>query len=133
MTRFTVLDTTGKENNISHVTVSLENPFTSPLEITKINSQVSAFGIMLGTINQDVKFTSAPKSITQSPVLDLNMNFDPESLFTVTRALAVEAGLDVAPLDSIVSLGGLHYLTTTSEASTPSKRQANLFRYEDRQ
>jgi hypothetical protein len=129
--RFTVLDTTGKENNISHVTVSLENPFTSPLEITKINSQVSAFGIMLGTINQDVKFTSAPKSTTQSPVLDLNMNFDPNSLFTVTRALAVEAGLDVAPLDSIVSLGGFHYLTTTSEVSTPSKRQASLFRYEN--
>jgi hypothetical protein len=123
-----ILDTTGKENNISHVTVSLENPFTSPLEITKINSQVSAFGIMLGTINQDVKFTSAPKSTTQSPVLDLNMNFDPNSLFTVTRALAVEAGLDVAPLDSIVSLGGFHYLTTTSEVSTPSKRQASLFR-----
>lgn len=88
---------------------------------------------MLGSIDQDVKFTSAPKSTTQSPVLDLNMNFDPASLFTVTRALAVEAGLDVAPLDSIVSLGGLHYLTTTSEASTPSKRQASLFRYENEQ
>lgn len=83
---------------------------------------------MLGTINQDVKFTSAPKSTTDSPVLNLDMNFDPSSLFTLTRALAVEAGLNVSPLDSIVSLGGFHYLSTTSEVSQSSKRQANLFR-----
>ena len=83
---------------------------------------------MLGTINQEVKFTSAPKSTTESPVLNLDMNFDPSSLFTVTRALAVEAGLNVAPLDSIVSLGGFNYISTTSEFKRPSKRQADLFR-----
>lgn len=55
------------------------------------------------------------------------MNFDPDALFTVTRALAVQAGLDVAPLDSIVQLGGYHYLST-SAASPVTKRQANLFK-----
>ncbi|PPQ99716.1 hypothetical protein CVT24_009699 [Panaeolus cyanescens] len=121
-----ILPTTGKENNISHVTVSLDNPFSAPLEITKVSSSVSAFGISLGTIDQDVSFRTAPNSTTESPELDLNMNFDPNALFTVTRALAVEAGLDVAPLDAIVRLGGFHYLSTTN-APVPSKRQADLF------
>ncbi|KAF9047294.1 hypothetical protein BJ165DRAFT_1464966 [Panaeolus papilionaceus] len=122
----TILPTTGKENNISHVTVSLDNPFSAPLEITKVSSTVSAFGISLGTIDQETSFRSAPNSTTKSPELNLNMNFDPDALFTVTRALAVEAGLDAAPLDAIVQLGGFHYLSTTN-APVPSKRQANLF------
>lgn len=49
------------------------------------------------------------------------MNFDPAALFTVTRALAVEAGLDPAPLDGIVQLGGIQYLMTTGQP--PVKRQ----------
>jgi len=56
------------------------------------------------------------------------MNFDPSALFTVTRALAVEAGLDVAPLDGIVQLGGIQYLSITG--NTPSvQRRANIFTY----
>lgn len=49
------------------------------------------------------------------------MNFDPAALFTVTRALALEAGLDVAPLDAIVQLGGIQYLSIMDDSS-PSKR-----------
>ncbi|KAH9485291.1 hypothetical protein JR316_0002199 [Psilocybe cubensis] len=124
-----VLPTTGKENNISHVTVSLSNPFSAPLQITKISSNVTSFGILLGSIDQDISFESSPKSSTDSPVLDFNLNFDPSSLFTVTRALAVEAGEDVAPLDSIVQLGGIHYLPITQPTSNNQarKRQGNLF------
>lgn len=121
-----VLSTTGRSNNISHVTVSLVNPFTSPLQITKISSTVKSFGIPLGSIETTTNFKSAPKSITKSPVLDLNMNFDPAALFTVTRALAVEAGLDVDPLDGIVELGGIEYLSITG-APPKLKRRANVF------
>jgi hypothetical protein len=121
-----VLSTTGRENNISHVTVSLVNPFSSALEITKIKSTVRSFGIPLGTIDTTTSFKSAPKSTTQSPTLDLNMNFDPAALFTVTRALAVEAGLDVDPLDGIVQLGGIKYLSITGNPPT-LKRRDNLF------
>ncbi|KDR75403.1 hypothetical protein GALMADRAFT_553913 [Galerina marginata CBS 339.88] len=122
-----ILPTTGTANNISHVTVSVANPFTAPLQITKVSSTVTSFGLTLGTINQEVSFINAPKSTTQSPSLNLDMNFDPPTLFTVTRALAVEAGLDVAPLDSIVELGGIHYLSI-SQSPSVAKRQANLFK-----
>lgn len=50
------------------------------------------------------------------------MNFDPAALFTVTRALSVEAGLNVAPLDSIVQLGGIQYLTTTGNQPSTERR-----------
>ncbi|KAG6857277.1 hypothetical protein H0H87_007110 [Tephrocybe sp. NHM501043] len=121
-----VLSTTGRTNNISHVTVSLVNPFSAPLHITKISSTVKSFGIVLGTIETNVDLKSAPNSTTESPTLDLNMNFDPAALFTVTRALAVEAGLDVDPLDGIVDLGGIKYLSITGEPPK-LKRRANVF------
>ncbi|KAL0580357.1 hypothetical protein V5O48_000210 [Marasmius crinis-equi] len=121
-----VLPTTGRQDNISHVTVNLNNPFSAGLKITNIKSGVSAFGIQLGSIDTSTDFTSQPHSETTSPELNLNMNFDPASLFTVTRALAVEAGLDTRQLDGIVELGGYQYLKTTGPE--PSKeRRANIY------
>lgn len=111
--------------------MSLANPFSTALEVTSVSSSVSAFGIPLGTINQTVNFTSAPKSTTTSPQLDLDMNFDPAALFTVTRALAVEAGLDVAPLDQIVALAGIQYLpiTGSTKREVPAVKRDNIFTY----
>ena len=123
-----MLQTTGRENNISHVTVNLDNPFSAGLKITNIESTVSAFGIPLGTIDSSTNFESQPKSKTTSPDLDLNMNFDPNALFTVTRALAVEAGLDTTQLDGIVELGGYSYLKTTGNPPESSNsRRANIY------
>ena len=119
-----VLPTTGRANNISHVTVDLVNPFTAALRITQISSTVSYEGITLGTINTTTGFSAPGKSTTTSPTLDLDMNLDPAALFTITRSLAVKAGLDVAPLDAIVQLGGIQYLSPTN---TSSRRQANEF------
>lgn len=91
----------------------------------KISSSVTSHGIPLGTIETDTDFESVPNSITQSPELNFNMNFDRAALFTITRVLAVEAGLDPAPLDGIVRLGGIQYLSVDQP---PAKRQAaNLF------
>ncbi|KAK1218918.1 hypothetical protein PQX77_018360 [Marasmius sp. AFHP31] len=121
-----VLPTTGRQDNISHVTVKLDNPFSAGLKITNIKSDVSAYGIQLGTIDTATDFTSEPKSATTSPELNLNMNFDPVSLFTVTRALAVDAGLDTRQLDGIVELGGYQYLKTTGPPPSQEKR-ANIY------
>lgn len=125
---FLVLPTTGRANNISHVRVNLDNPFSTALKITKITSTVTVQGINLGNIETDTDFSSDPKSKTTSPDLDFNLNFEPNSLFTVTRLLAVDAGLDTAPLDGIVDVGGYTYLFTTG--NPPSKqRRANIFTY----
>ncbi|KAI0049858.1 hypothetical protein FA95DRAFT_1604022 [Auriscalpium vulgare] len=117
----TVLPTTGHANNISHVSVALVNPFTAGLDITQITSTVSYRGVTLGTIQTGTNFTSRGKATTDSPALDLDMNMDPPSLFTVTRVLAEEAGLGTEQLDGIVALGGYQYVQTTG-GSPPSRR-----------
>ncbi|KAF7983257.1 hypothetical protein HWV62_22882 [Athelia sp. TMB] len=119
-----VLPTTGVTNNISQVTVNLVNPFTAGLDITKITSSVTSHGIALGTIATSTNFTSVGKSTTTSPTLDLNLNFDPAALFTLTRVLAVEAGESTAQLDGIVQLGGYQYVASTNADAPPSKREA---------
>ncbi|CDO73852.1 hypothetical protein BN946_scf185016.g9 [Trametes cinnabarina] len=123
-----VLPTTGRGNNTAHATVSLANPFTAGLVITQVASNVSYQGINLGTIQTATNFTSPGKATSASPALDLDMNMDPQSLFTVTRLLAQEAGLSTAQLDAIVQLGGYHYLQTNGAAitsTTTSKRADN--------
>jgi hypothetical protein len=98
--------------------VDLVNPFSAGLQITKIQSTVKSYGLNLGTIDTSTNFNSKPKSTTESPSLDLNLNFDPSVLFALTRRLAVDAGLNAEPLDAIVKLGGITY----AQSSGPSQR-----------
>ena len=67
---------------------------------------------------------------TTSPPLDLDMDFDPLMLFTLTRVLAVQAGLDPAPLDGVIALGGYSYVTATNTDSTPVNHRNNIYTYE---
>ena len=60
-------------------------------------------------------------------MLELNMNLEPNSIFTVTRALAVEAGLNTEQLDGIVQLGGYQYLKVTGPPVSTKQRRDNLF------
>jgi len=126
-----VLSTTFHQNNISQVTVELVNPFTAGFEITQITCFVTSHGLALGTIQTATNFAAAGKSTTTSPPLDFNMNFDPPMLFTLTRVLAVQAGLNPAPLDGIVALGGYSYVTATNADSTPISRRSNIYTYDD--
>ncbi|KIY74263.1 hypothetical protein CYLTODRAFT_363931 [Cylindrobasidium torrendii FP15055 ss-10] len=123
-----VLSSTGRENNISHVTVELNNPWSATLDITRIDSTVSSKGINLGTISSATKFTSTGHETTTSPDLDLVQNLDPSSIFTLTRLLAVEAGEDPAPLDGIVEVGGIQYLQDFGGSRRQYSVDASLFK-----
>ncbi|KAI0643298.1 hypothetical protein C8Q79DRAFT_1012595 [Trametes meyenii] len=118
-----VLSTTGHENNIAHATVSLANPFSAGLKITSVASNVSFRDIHLGTIQTPTNFTSPGKETSSSPALDFDLNMDPQSLFTVTRLLAEDAGLGTAQLDAIVALGGYHYLDASGSSSKRGVRE----------
>jgi len=124
-----VLETTGRTDNIAHVSVSLNNPFTTPLHITQIKSTVSAYGISLGTIDQTTAFDTKPQSTTLSPDLNLAMNMDPPSLFTVTRALAIDAGLDPSPIEQMVTLGGYNFVPSTHQRRGIVSRQSSIPAY----
>lgn len=107
--------------------MDIANPFTSGFEITQITSSVTSHGLALGNIQTATNFSAAGKSTTTSPPLDLDMNFDPSMLFTLTRVLAVQAGLDPTPLDGIVALGGYNYVSATNADSTPVSRRSNIY------
>ncbi|KAG2131418.1 uncharacterized protein EDB93DRAFT_1255529 [Suillus bovinus] len=118
-----ILPTTFVTSNVSQVTVALVNPFTAGFDITSISSNVTSHGLYLGSINTATNFNSAGKSTTKSPVLDMTMNYDPPTLFTLTRVLAVQAGLDPTQLDGIVALGDYQYVTATTTDSEPVPQQ----------
>ncbi|KAG1812612.1 uncharacterized protein BJ212DRAFT_460083 [Suillus subaureus] len=125
-----ILPTTFVTNNISQVTVALVNPFTAGFDITSISSNVTSHGLYLGSINTATNFNSAGKSTTKSPVLNMTMNYDPPTLFTLTRVLAMQAGLDPTQLDGIVALGDYQYVTATTADSEPvpqQQRRANIY------
>ncbi|KAF8485430.1 hypothetical protein JB92DRAFT_3101521 [Gautieria morchelliformis] len=73
----TILNTTGKQNNMAHVNINLKNPFSAGLTITSINSTVTSHGLSVGTIQTSTNFPASGKLTTTSPMLDLNMNLDP--------------------------------------------------------
>jgi hypothetical protein len=108
--KLTVLPTTGRENNLAHTQVALNDPFTSGFTVVTVKSTVEYSGMTLGKIEQDTNFACAGKSTTTSPDLNFDMNLDPATMFTVLRNLAVEAGLDIAQVDGIVALGGYQYV-----------------------
>ena len=67
----TVLPSTGVDNNFANSIVSLANPFTSPLMITNIQSNITSHGLFVGSIVQDTQFMATGKASSVSPILDL--------------------------------------------------------------
>jgi hypothetical protein len=99
-----------------------------------IHSTVTSHGLNLGTINTKTNLPAAGHSTTESPTLDLNMNLDPPTVFTLLRRLAVDSGESTAQLDEIVQPGGIQYVASTDADGPQTKRsnakcQADLFKY----
>ncbi|KAL1743139.1 hypothetical protein HDZ31DRAFT_83635 [Schizophyllum fasciatum] len=107
----------GEKDNVSQVTVDLANPFSADLQITSVSSSIKSWGLDLGSIDMGTDFSAKSNTTTTSQELNLNLNMDPETLFTLTRALAVQSGQGTSQLDGIVALGGYEYLFTTDNSS----------------
>lgn len=67
----TVLPSTGVADNFASSTVSLQNPFTSALGITNIQSNITYHGLFVGSIVVDTNFAAPGKVASTSPVLAL--------------------------------------------------------------
>jgi hypothetical protein len=66
--------------------VALANPFTAELDITQVVENVSYPGIPLGGISSHDRWNAPGNASTSSPYLNMHLNLDPVSLFTVLRA-----------------------------------------------
>ncbi len=116
----TVLDSTGITNNIASSTVFLNNPFTAPLTITRIRSNVTSHGIFVASIDTPLNFNAQGRAVTQSPPIDLGLNLYPPDIFALVRALAIQSGQNPAYIDGVVQLGGYTLTPTTSANSRRS-------------
>ncbi|BGP44010.1 hypothetical protein JCM10449v2_008067 [Rhodotorula kratochvilovae] len=120
----TVLPSTGIESDFADSTVSLANPFSSALSVTNIQSNITSYGLFVGSIVTDTNFNAVGRASSDSPTLPFNLNLYPPDIFSLLRALAVDAGLSTEQLDGIVQLGGYEYVATTPRpgARTRAKR-----------
>ncbi|GAN00901.1 conserved hypothetical protein [Mucor ambiguus] len=93
------------------VKVSIANPFSAGMSITKVTSAVTYNGMPVGNIDQDI--SSNPivipgKATVQSGELDMKMNTEPAAVALLLRSLAVTSQLDTRPLDALLTLGGFN-------------------------
>ncbi|CAO3649856.1 unnamed protein product [Mucor hiemalis] len=93
------------------VKVSIANPFSAGLTITKVVSAVTYNGMPVGNIDQDI--SSNPiiipgKQTVQSNDLDMKMNTEPAAVALLLRSLAVTSNLDTRPIDALFKMGGFN-------------------------
>lgn len=84
-------------------------------------------GITLGTIDSKNGFNAKGHSTTTSPTQDIDLNLDPSAIFTVTRDLALDAGLNTQQLDGIVAVGGYQYLTPARVVRSIYRGKRNIY------
>ncbi|GJN94719.1 hypothetical protein Rhopal_007810-T1 [Rhodotorula paludigena] len=119
----TVLPSTGVDNNFADATVNLANPFTAQLDVVNIQSNITSFGLFVGSIVTNTNFDATGRANSDSPTLPFNLNLYPPDIFTLLRSLAQEQGLSTEQLDGIVQIGGYEYVATTPNPA-PSRGTA---------
>lgn len=91
------------------VKVSIANPFSAGLSITKVVAAATFNGMPVGNIDQDLSsnpFSIPGASTAQSQQLSMSMNLEPAAVALLLRSLAVQANLDTTALDALLTLGG---------------------------
>ncbi|CEJ02523.1 hypothetical protein RMCBS344292_16524 [Rhizopus microsporus] len=92
-----------------NVKVSIANPFSAGMTITKVTSAVTYNGMPVGNIDQDISnnpIVIPGKSTVQSGDLSMQMNVEPGAVALLLRTLAVNANLNTRPLDALLTVGG---------------------------
>jgi hypothetical protein len=107
------------------VKVTIANPFSAGLSISKVISAVTYGGMPIGNIDQDI--SSNPivipgKGTAQSGELNMLMNTEPAAVALLLRSLAVTSNLDTRPLDALLNMGGF-----SLEGQENVAADANLF------
>jgi hypothetical protein len=104
-----ILDNT-LTTNVANTIVTIANPFTAGLTITHVTSAVTYAGMPVGNIDQDLGSNpiviGGHSSATSVPI-GITMNLQPAAVALLLRSNAVSAGLDVQPLDALLTMGGI--------------------------
>ncbi|KAI9474137.1 MAG: hypothetical protein EXX96DRAFT_328681 [Benjaminiella poitrasii] len=91
------------------VQVTIANPFSAGLSISKVVSAATFVGMPVGNIDQDISsnpFIVPGKAVATSQTLQMSMNLEPAAVALLLRTLAVQANMDTTVLDALLNLGG---------------------------
>ncbi|ORZ09924.1 hypothetical protein BCR42DRAFT_462600 [Absidia repens] len=98
------------KTSVVNVAVTIANPFTAGMAITKVKSAATYKGMPVGNIDQDISgdpFVIGGHSQGDKS-LSMTMNTQPASIALLMRSLAVDAHLDTKALDGLLGMGGFH-------------------------
>ncbi|CAO3592899.1 unnamed protein product [Absidia cylindrospora] len=99
------------QSSIVNVEVSIANPFTAGMAITKVKSAATYKGMPVGNIDQDISgnpFVIGGHATGVSPKLDMTLNTEPSAVALLMRSLAIDAKLPTNALDGLLGMGGFH-------------------------
>ncbi|KAL1915516.1 uncharacterized protein VTP21DRAFT_6640 [Calcarisporiella thermophila] len=95
------------QTSVAQTLVNISNTFTADLQLNSIQAVVTQFGQPVGTLDvADQQIVIKGKSTQSTPGLPLKMNLEPTAIIVLLRGNAVDKGLNVAPLDALLKLGG---------------------------
>ncbi|CAO3620361.1 unnamed protein product [Cunninghamella echinulata] len=110
------------QTSFVNVAVTIANPFTAGLAITKVKSAATYKGMPVGNIDQDISnnpYVIGGHATTASPQLNMQMNLEPAAIALLMRDLAVDANLDTRALDGLLGMGGFHVQGQEDVEPTP--------------
>ncbi|KAI8375941.1 uncharacterized protein BYT42DRAFT_645619 [Radiomyces spectabilis] len=99
------------QTSVVNVAVTIANPFSAGLSITKVRAAASFQGMPVGNIDQDISgnaFNIGGHATANSQPLDMKMNLEPTAVALLLRQLAVQEKLDTRALDGLLGMGGFH-------------------------
>ncbi|KAK4514796.1 uncharacterized protein ATC70_002401 [Mucor velutinosus] len=105
-----VLDNTLQTSMVG-VKVTIANPFSAGLSISKVVAAATFVGMPVGNIDQDISsnpFVIGGKATATSQDLSMSMNLEPAAVALLLRTLAVQANMDTRALDGLLALGGFN-------------------------
>ncbi|KAF1802885.1 hypothetical protein V8B55DRAFT_1045444 [Mucor lusitanicus] len=105
-----VLDDTLQTSMVG-VKVTIANPFSAGLSISKVVAAATFVGMPVGNIDQDISsnpFVIGGKATATSQDLSMSMNLEPAAVALLLRTLAVQANMDTRALDGLLALGGFN-------------------------
>jgi hypothetical protein len=99
------------QTNVAGTTVTIANPFSAGLTITQVKAAVTYAGMPVGNIDADISsnpIVVGGKTTAASPAIPITMNLEPAAVALLLRENAQSAGLDLQPIDALLTMGGFN-------------------------
>ncbi|KAG2175944.1 hypothetical protein INT44_000422 [Umbelopsis vinacea] len=99
------------QTNVAGTTVSIANPFSAGLSITQVKAAVTYAGMPVGNIDADISsnpIVVGGKATANSPAIPITMNLEPAAVALLLRMNAESAGLNLQPIDALLTMGGFN-------------------------